>query len=69
MFKIINTFLFFRWYINEKTVIGDYTTEMIIHNATRELHDAIVKCEVHNEVGKSQETETLDITCEFNTHI
>ncbi|KAF7996877.1 hypothetical protein HCN44_002523 [Aphidius gifuensis] len=52
----------YRWYINEKTVIGDYTTEMIIHNATRELHDAIVKCEVHNEVGKSQETETLDIT-------
>ncbi|XP_044574438.1 irregular chiasm C-roughest protein-like isoform X2 [Cotesia glomerata] len=52
----------YRWYINEKTVIGDYTTEMIIHNATRELHDAIVKCEVHNEVGKSEETETLDIT-------
>ncbi|KAK0173506.1 hypothetical protein PV328_006692 [Microctonus aethiopoides] len=52
----------YRWYINEKRVIGDYTTEMIIHNATRELHDAIVKCEVHNEVGKSEETETLDIT-------
>ncbi|CAD6241945.1 GSCOCG00009388001-RA-CDS, partial [Cotesia congregata] len=55
-------FLSLSWYINEKTVIGDYTTEMIIHNATRELHDAIVKCEVHNEVGKSEETETLDIT-------
>ncbi|XP_015605672.1 irregular chiasm C-roughest protein isoform X2 [Cephus cinctus] len=52
----------YRWYINEKKVIGDYTTEMIIHNATRELHDAIVKCEVHNDVGKSEETETLDIT-------
>ncbi|XP_034936679.1 irregular chiasm C-roughest protein-like isoform X2 [Chelonus insularis] len=52
----------YRWYINKKTVIGDYTTEMIIHNATRELHDATVKCEVHNEVGKSEETETLDIT-------
>ncbi|KAI4493872.1 hypothetical protein M0804_002048 [Polistes exclamans] len=58
----------YRWFINEKKVIGDYTTEMIIHNATRDLHDAIVKCEVHNDVGKSEETETLDITCEYNTH-
>ncbi|XP_051171046.1 irregular chiasm C-roughest protein-like isoform X1 [Leptopilina boulardi] len=52
----------YRWYINDKKVIGDYTTEMIIHNVTRELHDAIVKCEVHNDVGKSEETETLDVT-------
>ncbi|XP_066597961.1 irregular chiasm C-roughest protein-like isoform X2 [Prorops nasuta] len=52
----------YRWYINDKKVVGDYTTEMILHNATREYHDAIVKCEVHNEVGKSEETETLDIT-------
>ncbi|XP_043529519.1 irregular chiasm C-roughest protein-like isoform X3 [Frieseomelitta varia] len=52
----------YRWFINEKKVIGDYTTEMIIHNATRDLHDAIVKCEVHNDVGKSEDTETLDIT-------
>lgn len=56
-------FVIFRWYINDKKVIGDYTTEMIIHNVTRELHDAIVKCEVHNDVGKSEETETLDVTC------
>ncbi|XP_046433643.1 irregular chiasm C-roughest protein-like [Neodiprion fabricii] len=52
----------YRWYINERKVIGDYTTEMIIHNVTRHDHDAIVKCEVHNDVGKSEETETLDIT-------
>lgn len=58
-------FSFLRWFINEKKVIGDYTTEMIIHNATRDLHDAIVKCEVHNDVGKSEDTETLDITCEY----
>lgn len=62
---MFSNIILYRWYINEKTVIGDYTTEMIIHNATRELHDAIVKCEVHNEVGKSEETETLDITCKY----
>ncbi|XP_070161633.1 irregular chiasm C-roughest protein isoform X2 [Polyergus mexicanus] len=51
----------YRWFINKKKVIGDYTTEMIIHNATRDLHDATVKCEVSNDVGKSEESQTLDI--------
>ncbi|XP_037026673.1 irregular chiasm C-roughest protein isoform X1 [Bradysia coprophila] len=50
------------WYINEELVSGDYTTEMVIHNVTRKYHDAIVKCEVHNVVGKSEESETLDIS-------
>lgn len=44
-------------------MIGDYNTEMVIHNATRDLHDATVKCEVSNEVGKSEESQTLDIRC------
>lgn len=35
----------------------------LIHNITRKFHDAIVKCEVHNAVGKSEESETLDISC------
>jgi hypothetical protein len=55
--------LTYRWYINDELVPGDYTTEMIIPNITRNYHDAIVKCEVHNLVGKSEETETLDIIC------
>jgi len=59
----ILSFFSFRWFINKKKVIGDYTTEMVIHNATRELHDATVKCEVSNEVGKSEESQTLDIRC------
>lgn len=42
---------------------------MVIHNVTRDYHDAIVKCEVYNEVGKSEETKTLDVTCEYNIPI
>ena len=56
---------FYRWYINDKQVVGDYKTEMIIHNVTRDYHDAIVKCEVYNDVGKSEETKTLDVTCKY----
>lgn len=54
--------LTYRWYINGEPAIGDYNTEIIIHNISRTFHDAIVKCEVQNSVGKSEESETLDIS-------
>ncbi|XP_071449703.1 irregular chiasm C-roughest protein [Hetaerina americana] len=37
-------------------------TMLVIANVSRGYHDAIVKCEVHNAVGKSEESETLDIS-------
>ncbi|XP_063390249.1 irregular chiasm C-roughest protein-like isoform X2 [Cydia fagiglandana] len=52
----------YRWYINNSPVVGDYTEEMIIFNVTRKYHNAVVKCEVSNSVGKSEETVTLDVT-------
>ncbi|XP_065160289.1 irregular chiasm C-roughest protein isoform X3 [Atheta coriaria] len=52
----------YKWYVNDQLQIGDFTTELVLHNATRSHHDAIVKCEVHNAVGKSEESETLDIS-------
>lgn len=54
--------LSYKWYINDELAIGDYTTEMIIVNVSRKYHDAVIKCEVNNIVGKSEETETLDIS-------
>ncbi|XP_018566969.1 irregular chiasm C-roughest protein-like isoform X2 [Anoplophora glabripennis] len=52
----------YRWFLNEEPLIGDYTTELILHNVTRKHHDAIAKCEVQNAVGKSEESQTLDIS-------
>lgn len=52
----------YRWFINGEPAIGDYTTEMIIHNISRTYHGAIIKCEVQNAVGKSEDSETLDIS-------
>ncbi|XP_059484778.1 irregular chiasm C-roughest protein-like [Neocloeon triangulifer] len=51
----------YRWYINDEPVSGEYTTELLIPNVTRSMHDTIAKCEVRNVVGKSEESETLDI--------
>lgn len=52
----------YRWYINDQLVGGEPTTELILTNISRKQHDSIVKCEVHNAVGKSEESEALDIT-------
>ncbi|XP_073987777.1 irregular chiasm C-roughest protein-like isoform X2 [Rhodnius prolixus] len=52
----------YRWYINDKLVDTDATTELHLVNVTRAQHDSIVKCEVQNAVGKSEESETLDIS-------
>lgn len=37
----------------------------IIPNVTRELHNSIVRCEAHNDVGRSEDSETLDVACEY----
>lgn len=55
----------YRWFINDQVVMGDPTTELLISNISRRNHDSIVKCEVHNAVGKSEESEALDISCEL----
>ncbi|XP_065094287.1 irregular chiasm C-roughest protein-like [Ochlerotatus camptorhynchus] len=52
----------YKWYIADEPAPGDYTTEMIIHNVSKKFHDAVIKCEVHNAVGKSEESEILDIS-------
>ncbi|XP_062536789.1 irregular chiasm C-roughest protein-like [Armigeres subalbatus] len=52
----------YKWFIADEPVTGDYTTEMIIHNVSKKYHDAVIKCEVHNAVGKSEESEILDIS-------
>jgi hypothetical protein len=61
--------LVYKWYINDEPVSGEYTTELLLPNVTRAMHDAVVKCEVYNAVGKSEESETLDISCEYTIFI
>lgn len=55
----------YKWYINDEPISGGQKTEMVIRNVTRKFHDAIVKCEVTNSIGKSEDSETLDISCKY----
>uniref|UniRef100_A0A1B6LJR2 Ig-like domain-containing protein n=2 Tax=Graphocephala atropunctata TaxID=36148 RepID=A0A1B6LJR2_9HEMI len=51
----------YRWFINNQLVLGDPTTELVLKNISQSHHKSVVRCEVHNVVGKSEEAETLDI--------
>lgn len=53
----------YKWYINDEIAHGDYSTELIIASASRQLNDAIVKCEVTNAVGKGEDNQTLSVHC------
>jgi len=57
--------LTYKWFLDDEPIQPGATTELVLKNVSRSLHDAIVKCQVHNAVGKSEESETLDITCEY----
>ncbi|KAK6623398.1 hypothetical protein RUM43_009250 [Polyplax serrata] len=52
----------YKWYVNNELVEGEPTTELVIRNVTRKLHDAMVKCKVHNSVGESEAFETLEVS-------
>ena len=55
----------YKWYVNNEMVEGNHKTELVLRNVTRKLHDAIVKCKVHNPVGESEAFETLDVSCKY----
>ncbi|XP_028040413.1 irregular chiasm C-roughest protein-like [Bombyx mandarina] len=51
----------YKWYINNDEAIGEVKNELIITNVSRKLNEASVKCEVHNKVGNSADTKTLEV--------
>ena len=55
----------FRWFLSDAIVPGNHGTLLRIDGLDRSQNGAIVKCEVSNAIGKSEETQTLDIFCEW----
>ena len=56
----------FRWFIGDQIVAGNHGTELRMDNIGRAMNNVIVKCEVHNDIGRSEDTMTLNISCEYN---
>nr|XP_029717674.1 irregular chiasm C-roughest protein-like isoform X1 [Aedes albopictus] len=51
----------YKWYIGHEMVNGNFSTELVISNISKKFHQAVVECEARNVVGKSEESETLNV--------
>ena len=58
--------MIFRWFVDNNIITGNHGTELRVASIGRDYNGKIVKCEVKNVIGKSEETETLDINCKGN---
>ena len=54
----------YSWYVDGQKAHGFQSDYFVITNISQAYHNSIVKCEVRNEIGKSEETETLQVRCE-----
>ncbi|XP_053678604.1 irregular chiasm C-roughest protein-like [Anopheles nili] len=52
----------FRWFVGDELSDGNHASELLIANVSRKYHGTTVRCEVRNAVGRSDESETLDIS-------
>ena len=53
----------YSWYVDGQRAGGFDSDYFIIANISQSYHNSIVKCEVRNEIGKSEETETIQVRC------
>ncbi|XP_068624517.1 irregular chiasm C-roughest protein-like [Battus philenor] len=53
--------LTYKWFVNSDQIIGNVNNEIVLSNVSRRYNEATVKCEVHNGVGKSADTKTLEV--------
>ena len=60
---------FCRWFLSDAIVPGNHGTQLRLDGLDRSQNGAIVKCEVSNAIGKSEETQTLDIFCEWVIYV
>ncbi|XP_059093510.1 irregular chiasm C-roughest protein-like [Tigriopus californicus] len=51
----------YRWFMDNNIVTGNHGTQLRLESLSRQQNNKIVKCEVSNKIGKSEETETLNI--------
>ena len=54
----------YSWYVDGQKANGFESDYFVITNISQAYHNSIVKCEVRNEIGKSEETETIQVRCE-----
>ena len=58
----------YAWYVGGRRVADapDASTELVLDHVDRRLHNHLVKCEVTNPIGRSEQTAVLNIACKYN---
>ena len=57
----------YAWYVGGRRVADapDASTELVLDHVDRRLHNHLVKCEVTNPIGRSEQTAVLNIACKL----
>ena len=50
-----------------RKIPGEHTSEYRIKDIDHTYNDKILKCEVSNRIGKTEDTETLNVHCKLTT--
>ena len=50
-----------------RKIPGEHTSEYRIKDIDHTYNDKILKCEVSNRIGKTEDTETLNVHCKSTT--
>ena len=63
--------LSYAWYVGGRRVADtpDASTELVLDHVDRRLHNHLVKCEVTNPIGRSEQSAVLNIACKFEYYI
>ena len=58
----------YAWYVGGRRVADapDASTELVLDHVDRRLHNHLVKCEVTNPIGRSEQTAVLNIACKYS---
>ena len=55
---------YYRWFLDGRLIQGKHTKQFRIDKIDHTYNDKILKCEVINSIGKTEDTETLNVHCE-----
>ena len=55
----------YKWYIDDKEILGQSRQYFEIYNVTRSHHDKQIKCSVENELGTAMGLRSIQVKCRF----
>ena len=56
----------YAWYVGGRRVQDAHSSQLVLEKVTRGMHNHVVKCEVTNPIGKTEEATVINISCEHH---